>query len=229
MSPRTPSSRPAVIYAFAGAAALAMAAIGAHRTVTRSPLDASAYHARVKRVIQAIPYRLGRWEGQDVPVPAAAVALLRPNVLVGRTYRSTDGRSEVTLVIVQCQDARDLAGHYPPICYPARGWVPQSTEEGLALPGLGVAPISRYTFVRSTDVQNTGLVVFNALILPGSGPVRSMFDVREAAGNPQARTFGAAEIQIVLRADLNDTEQSDIVRELLTQIEPVVRELADPR
>lgn len=229
MTPRTTFSRPSIVYAFAGAALAIMMLVGAHRVATRSPVDASAYHARVKALIEAIPYRLGRWEGEDVAVPPAAVALLRPNVLLGRTYRTSQDRATVSLVVLQCHDARDLAGHYPPICYPARGWVPSLTQEGLTLPSVPVAPLARYSFVRPTEIQNTGLVVYNVLILPGIGPVDSMFDVREAAGNPQSRTFGAAEIQMVVPADLSESEQTAIVRELLTELDPVVRAITDSR
>jgi hypothetical protein len=216
-----------MIYAAAGVALAIMACIAGARIATRSPIDASPYHARVKAVIQAIPYRLARWEGEDIPVPPAAVALLRPNVLLGRQYRSERDRVQVSLVVVQCQDARDLAGHYPPICYPARGWHAASAQEGITLPGCTIGPIARYAFSRPADIHSTGLVVYNVLILPGIGPVRSMFDVREAAGNPQARAFGAAEIQMLVPADLMDSEQAGIVAELLSELQPVVQALTD--
>src|ERR1043166_1141556 len=73
------------------------------------PRDAEPFHQRAKGAIESIPYQLGGWCGQDEAIPPAATHLLRPNVILSRTYVDP-GRMDrqAGLLIVQCTDSRDM-------------------------------------------------------------------------------------------------------------------------
>lgn len=211
------------LMAYAGAGLTTLLGIGAHRLATRTTDDAAAYHTRVKAVVEALPVRVGDWAGEDVSVPSSATALLRPNALKARSYRRSTDNVVVTLVVVQCEDTRDMAGHYPPICFPANGWKALDTQLLHDMGGEGSQlPVTRYVFERASVFERSERYVFNLLLLPIQGAVNDMPDVRKAAANPQARMRGAAQIQIMLSGSVTETDQLDIVREFVRAVRPVI-------
>jgi EpsI family protein len=201
-----------------------LAGVGVHRVTTRTFSDATAYHVKVKEAVDAIPFRVGDWVGEDVPIPTAATALLKPNALLARTYRRSDDGRAVSLAVVQCEDTRDMAGHYPPICFRAHGWSPLGSERirNLNVEGLTL-PVTLYLFERASAFETTQRSVYNLLVLPGIGGVDDMPDVRKAAANPLARQRGAAQIQIVLSSEMPQADQREAVREFLTTLAPAIK------
>lgn len=203
--------------------------VGAHRAATRTAVNATAYHARVAAAVSTIPYRFGAWEGEDMPIPPAARALLRPNALLGRSYRNASTGEVIQLVVVQCMDSRDMAGHYPPVCYRAHGWTmvhddPAEEETTVTVDGV---LMSRYLFERQVLFDITRRVIYNALILPDRGPVADMKAVRQAAGSPQIRLRGAAQIQILMDSDIPRDRQEKILDEFLTTISNVFKTIVE--
>ena len=56
------------------------------RWLLRQPsADAAPYHARVQQEAARIPLHFKDWLGSDVPVPPAAVQMLKPNVILSAT------------------------------------------------------------------------------------------------------------------------------------------------
>ena len=205
---------------------LFLTGVGAHRIATRTPIDSTAYHARVKASVESIDFIVGEWAGEKMDVPPSAVALLRPNGLVGRSYRNQSGDRVITLAVVQCRDTRDMTGHYPPVCYPANGWkLLQFDSYVVSLDDETILPVTRYLFDRSTALETVQRWVHNLLILPIEGGVMDMDEVREAASNHQDRQRGAAQIQLVLSGDVLEADQKRFVLQFLTELEPVVNEI----
>ncbi len=51
------------------------------------PAEAKAYMAACREAAEDLPYMLpGGWIGQDAPVPTVVDEILRPNVLVSRSF-----------------------------------------------------------------------------------------------------------------------------------------------
>ncbi|MGA3067341.1 MAG: exosortase-associated EpsI family protein, partial [Tepidisphaeraceae bacterium] len=168
-----------------------------------------AYQAASRKAIDAIPLTLvgptgNIWTGSDTPVAAAATELLRPNTILSRDYvRQDDNGIVATLLIVDCNDARDLQGHYPPRCYPAQGEKTEgSRQRTWHLKGMDINGME-YEFARGDlgDEQ----VVYNFFItphVPGGVSVshkeldgvicRDMDDVYTAGEDYQRRYCGAA-------------------------------------
>jgi hypothetical protein len=189
------------------------------------PKDADGYHAAVKRQAEAIPLSMGTWRGVDLKPAPAAVALLRPNVILHRRYtdnRPTDTRPPVDFLFVQCRDARDMQGHYPPVCYPAHGYTKLSDEPAEWRVGDRTIVGMEYAYSRTEDGVPTSCVVSNLLILPTGKYAQGMTEVREAAADYLRQFYGAAQVQVVMDARVAREERDTIVREFLAGILPVL-------
>ncbi|MDY7108295.1 MAG: exosortase-associated EpsI family protein, partial [Planctomycetota bacterium] len=84
--------------------------------------SAAARRVEIAAAMEGVPFFVGDWVGEDEAVPREAQKLLRPNAILSRRYRRPGG-TWLHLLVVHCSDARDMLGHYPPICYPSAGWV----------------------------------------------------------------------------------------------------------
>ncbi len=101
---------------------LLLAAYQARGLFRPPPPGAGHYLHRLRQLAKTVPHNFGPWRGRDVPLPRAAVSLLRPNVDMCRQFTNIKTGQHVTLMIIDCSDTRHLAGHYPPNCYPGNGW-----------------------------------------------------------------------------------------------------------
>jgi len=184
------------------------------------PSDAQPYHARVLAAATAMATPDG-WTYTDLDIPKAAVALLKPNAQICRQY-STPTRT-FQFLLIQCSDARDMGGHYPPICYPGSGWVPVGEKKGRAMEWtIGDKTIIgvEYEFTGNHDGQTITRTVDDLLILPrepdGPNPyVLSIDDVREAAADYRRQFYGAAQIQFIFDGAVPENERREIFTQLI--------------
>ena len=204
------------------------------------PADADPYHARVRAALDKdtglVPRRIEPyWVGTDSDLHPAAVKLLRPNATLSREYRDTRTtnyyRSPVTLMIVQCRDTRDMAGHYPPICYPANGYTsiagtddkPGEVRDwyinGIHIPGM------EYRYATTRRGATERVAICNFMIVPGKGIVRDMDGIRKAAEDYQQRYFGAAQFWVVMDANLPAEQRNEIFEQLISPNVPVIQTL----
>ena len=195
--------------------------------------DAVPFHAAAAEVIRDVPIKFGGWEGVDVPIPTSAQALLKPNAMLSRSYVNKATNDQASVVVVQCRDTRDMAGHYPPNCYPGQGWAESADRKLLQLTIDGrVIEVTRYQFKRSGFDAERTLVVYNFFALPGRGLPTDMDAIRRGAADYAGRPFGAAQFQVVLSAPnnrYNIEQEIAIVQSLLTPLKPVVDLLSDPK
>jgi hypothetical protein len=185
--------------------------------------NAADYHARVRALADHLPYRIGNWVGSDVTPPQSAVTLLRPNLLLGRDFKNAETGENATLMIVQCQDARDMSGHWPPVCYPAHGWTLRDTEQReILVAGLPV-PVMIYRFTIESIDQYSEIVIYNFFVRP-DGAVESGRDgVRRAAEDPRLKIFGAAQFQIAFGASMDSDRRDEIFGLLVAGAFPVLQ------
>lgn len=214
--------------ALAGLLLLGMAAVNFSFPTAE---DAEAYHARILELTAEAPAAFDGWSSHPVEIPPSAVELLRPNAILSRQFRHPGQRVEASLLIVQCRDARDLSGHWPPNCYKANGYTAVAADpvtwtiDGTEFPGID------YIFEIDTAGKRSRIVVSNFMILPGVGYVRDMHDVREAGADHRRRYFGAAQLQVVTDAGLSEDHRRRVVSELITPHMPIIRgirQLPDP-
>lgn len=187
---------------------------------SKDPAAIEAYHASVKSVASEFPVNSGVWTGHDVDLPPSAIKLLRPNAIVARQYRTeARGGASATLMVVQCEDIRDMQGHYPPNCYPAHGWDAGPVTEGAR---VGELPASRYEFSRMVGNQAAAMTVYNLFVMPTGDVTGSMDAVRKAGADYGLRPYGAAQLQILIGGDVDESEHQWILDEMRAIAEPVL-------
>jgi hypothetical protein len=170
--------------------------------VFRTPVQADAYHKRIAAIAGATAEHFGTWVSVDAPVPEAAVTMLRPNITVSRRYTNVATGESATLLLVQCRDARDIFGHYPPVCYVAHGFrivesVPRDWQfDGLSIHGM------QYTFSSTQPEELTSMIIYDFMILPNGTTCRDMEGVYASARDPRRRRLGAAQMQVLLDASV---------------------------
>ncbi len=121
--------------------------------------DASAYHARVRASVDLLPDQIGDWLGSDAPLPRPAAKLLKPNAIKARRFVNFSTRERASLAIIQCGDTRDMRAHYPPVCYPARGWTLSSTRQSDFKAGGIKIPATVYRFTMKEGERYASIVV----------------------------------------------------------------------
>lgn len=184
------------------------------------PADAGPYHAALLDLRDDTPLAFGDWTGRDENVADAAVQLLNPNMIISRRFQNERTRERASLLIVQCKDARDLNGHWPPNCYPAAGFIASRSEPQRWTMGDRVLDGREYVFGRD-NVEET-MVVSNFLVIPDGQVSADMGDVVEAAGNYGLRYFGAAQVQVLTDAGMGEDRRREVVEEFLAAYRPLI-------
>lgn len=187
-----------------------------------SPANAEPYHDHVREALKAFSPRSGPWLGVDSPVTPGAVALLRPNITLARSYTNINSAHKASLLLVQCRDARDLIGHYPPICYQAAGWSMVSAKRVDWTVNNTTFHGTMYEFASSRLAGKSSMNIFNVMILPNGRTAPDMDGVYTIARDRKMRYFGAAQLQILSNTDLPDNVHHDVIDNLLQSAAPVI-------
>ncbi len=207
-------------------ALITMVVIGVLRVDPGNKVEVDAYHERVAQVINEMPVDFNGWVGQQVPLPQSAIKLLDPNALVARQYFNAEKNLTATLLIVQCRDTRDMAGHYPPQCYPASGWM--EFEENLAqMYSLEDYTLRKYRYHRITGQMERDITVYSLFALPTGELTTSMRDVRRLGANYDYRKYGAAQLQVVIGGDVDPTDHDWILNEMIQIARPSIEMVLD--
>jgi len=182
--------------------------------------DSTEYLNRVRAAAASIPMRIGAWEGKDTPVEESAVRLLHPNVMFSREYFNVRTHLTANLLFVDCQDARDLEGHYPPVCYPSQGWSLQTADAtDWKLPDMTIHGME-YMFVGGTFDSDSSIIVDDFMLIPGRGSARDMDAINAAARDLSRRFYGAAHLQVCFSADTPTDMRRRAFTELIGGAEP---------
>jgi len=208
---------------YAATVLILLALLGDKAFLRMSPVQTEDYHAAVKSAVQALPLVTGPWVGMDAPVPEAAVQMLHPNIILSRRYQNLSTNESVTVLLVHVRDARDVLGHYPPICYPGQGWKTQSGTPCDWQSGAMLVRGTEYEFGRDRLEGGSRLYVDNFLILAGGETCRDMDAVERAAQDRQRKFFGAGQMQFVHDARTSPQRRREIVEEFLKASEPALQ------
>lgn len=185
--------------------------------------------AHTERIIAAIdtaPWVVGRWIGRGVAVPPAAWEILKPSAILSRHYIAAMGddqqsgvRSEVTFTVIHCNDMRDMNGHYPPICYPAHGWLPDDADirpVNWVSETLGDQTIMHYRFRRSTAGNLVNhLHVLNFFIMPDGRITPDLEALRSLTRRRSQSLRGVAQVQLVYGGSMDGEQALQALTELV--------------
>lgn len=207
-------------------ALLLCAMLGMGMLDTLRPAGVEPYFEDVAASIDAMPNKIGDFIGTPVDVTPSAIRLLRPNRLLQRAYLDPWTGRGLTLLVVHCGNVRDMAGHYPPNCYPAHGWRMERTEDaGVTIAG-SPAPAVLYEFSQRVGVTDSRMHVLNFFVLPSrrAGVVADISAVDSARGARRTAGLGAAQVQMVA-TDRELLMDPEVVAAFMQAIEPVVTEI----
>ncbi|HTW94023.1 MAG TPA: hypothetical protein VMD30_04455 [Tepidisphaeraceae bacterium] len=199
------------------------------------PQDAAPFHARAAAAIASIPSRLDSslWTGQDIPIPTPAVELLHPNARLSADYTELQGDQLVQgqVLLIQCKDAVDMQGHYPPHCYPANGGsqlLPAHRRTWTV--GNLVIPGTEYFFARPAGPIDVRQWIYNFFIIPRIPGLKSSMvgiypdieAVYQSGGSYQRHYFGAAQFQFIFNENVPQQERDRFMIDFLTPNLPVI-------
>ena len=203
------------------ATAIVLLALLGDRALLRSaPAHAEGYHNAVQAAARELPAVCNSWLGVEVPVPQAAVKMLHPNVIISRRFHNISTDETVTMLLVHVKDARDVLGHYPPVCYTGQGWTLESARPVEWSGEQRVVQGTQYEFRRERDHVGTRLVVDNFFVMRGGAICRDMDAVEAAAQDRQRKFFGAAQVQFVHPGSVSPQRRRQVVQEFIRFMEP---------
>lgn len=196
----------------------------------RAEMDAQAVQrqAEIAVTLASVPFIIDGWIGADTPVPPEAQKLLRPNAMMSRTYAQT-GRPRIHVLVVHCSDARDMIGHYPPICYPSAGWLDMPVVNN-AFSEIEVSgqrlPVRQYLYrrVRENGAEDR-IRIFNAFVLPDGTVTRDIDDINEQSERLAVSVQGVAQIQLIAGASTDFEEAAKAAGDLLSGMPELLNSL----
>ncbi len=218
------------ILAAALSGALLVVAILAGGLTSRDVPGTDAFHARIRDAVRSVPMVIGDWVGEDAEPEPAAIEILAPVVIMQRLYRNAHTGETISLLLIYCDDTRNLMGHYPPACYPnARGWsLVHSVPEPVEMLQRD-HPATNYAFSRVVEGVERDLSVLNFMVSPS--PEAPMLPDMDALTRAEPTRFtpglGAGQVQILGLDSLQVESREAAKREFLRAIEPVIRVIAE--
>ncbi len=173
----------------------------------------------IAAAIEAVPHLIGPWTGVEAPVPPEAQELLRPNAIFSRTY-VRPGSPRMHVLLVHCGDARDMIGHYPPVCYPKSGWQYETHKGAVGYDELHVdgrtLPVSVYRFRRIRDQgAEESIQIFNAFVLPDGTVTPSIDDINRQSERLTVSVQGVAQLQVITADRVERGDALDAAGEIL--------------
>src|ERR1700677_3493574 len=196
------------------------------------PTEAAPHLQRCADAIRAFPYvietAIGSWTGKDTEMPVPAIQLLRPNAILSRRYSNEERNQVVDFLIVDCADARDLQGHYPPNCYPAQGESELMDERKTRiwhLPHMDVTGME-YNFA-AKSLTDSEQVVYNFFVMPLVPALTvshkeldgkicpDISSVYTSGEDYQRRYYGEAEFQLVTGPQMKSQASAEALIDLL--------------
>ena len=196
-------------------AAALLVGFGITTAMRPKPEDASAYREMASQAVMSFPKQIGDWHSRPQQVPAAAKKLLNTNDIVSRTYYNPKTGLSAALLLIYTSDARDMLGHYPPVCYPANGYKQVSASNIDWHAGKLQMTGKDYTFSRNQQNQQVRMNVANFILLPSGRIARDMSELDKVASDYTRHFYGAAQLQLITSPDINDQQRQQIFDQLI--------------
>ncbi|HEY0008374.1 MAG TPA: hypothetical protein VGB55_06600 [Tepidisphaeraceae bacterium] len=200
--------------------------------------DIEPFHVKAALAVERIPLVIAPWMGQEIPLTEDERRILSPNAY--RCIKFVDTRAaalddpsrQVLLMVAQCRRAGQMNGHYPPECYPSRGYMPVGSDQrrswvvnGTVIDGM------EYAYERREAGRAVRTSVYNFMVLPNQGIRADMKAINESAEDYQQRYYGAAQFQVVFAGALAEAgsrgERDKIFAELMNPCLGVIQTLSE--
>ena len=192
---------------------------------------ADAQKSRIAAALSEAPYFInGKWVGEDArdKIPREAQQLLRPNAILSRSY-AAPGEPTMHILVIHCGDARDMIGHYPPVCYPSSGWMsrdPQAADRVLRVLDQEF-PMREYCFSRARHLAGEDSIrIFNTFVLPDGLVTPKIEAINRQSERLAVTKRGVAQVQVIMMATVPVEQAQAAAAELLNGMSEMFQTLA---
>ncbi|HTL30735.1 MAG TPA: exosortase-associated EpsI family protein [Tepidisphaeraceae bacterium] len=203
-----------------------LAAFGAHHYLTvRPPVGAEHYFARIRDTADHLPRQIGSWIGQDIPMPPQAVSTLKPNMAISRNYTNVETGAVAGFLLIHCQDAHHMVGHFPSRCYPSQGWTPVSSQPRDWVADDFHMTGTEYVFEKDElgiESSSQTVVVANCLFRPGHQVLRDINGLVRSIVGARGTGTGAAQLQIYYDSSVPKEQRDAAIVSLLRGCRPAI-------
>jgi exosortase len=176
---------------------------------------------RASHLLERIPYRLDRWVGEDVPLPAHQRDVLQPDLLLHRRYCNLDDGQAIVLIVVFHADGRSHAGHLAPRCYAAHGWTLDHDGRRECPVGRSNTAVTSYEFSR-TSAGSTDRLTVAELIHWDRRPTQR----RSWWPSPSPSRSSLTRIQVLNDGRLSESDRNGFLSRVEEIVAPYLR--SDP-
>lgn len=169
--------------------------------------------------LSEFPTKIGGWVGRDVPISESILRVAANDDFMNRLYVNETENQWANVYIAYTATPRTMLGHRPSVCYPAGGWVHDSTREAELVSNAGInvpclvhrfhkpSPSYEETVVLNFYIVN-GRLTSDESVFSGLG-----FRTPNIAGDP-ARYAAQVQISSILEYSVRAAAQ-DMVEKML--------------
>jgi hypothetical protein len=184
--------------------------------------------------LSAFPSKIGNWIGMELPIPTTTKEYMEKNFaddFLSRRYVNTTANAWADVYVVYCSSRPGgILGHQPRVCYPAHGWLNDSTETSQFTSRIGQqVRCLIHRFHRPAPAYDQ-TVVLNFYVLNGritaneddfSGPLGRRINI---AGDP-ARYVAQVQISSVMENSIRTAakDMTDLILDFLPDPDGRVR------
>lgn len=87
--------------------------------------------------LRTFPTEIGNWTGKDVPIPENIQRVAAVDDFLSRLYINRTTNQWANVYVPYTARPRTMLGHRPQVCYPAGGWIHDSTEPSEVISSSG--------------------------------------------------------------------------------------------
>ena len=78
--------------------------------------------------LNEFPLEVGQWSGSEVPIPVNIQKIAKNDDFLSRLYINQTTNQWVNIYVAYTARPGTMLGHRPQVCYPANGWIHDSTD-----------------------------------------------------------------------------------------------------
>ena len=139
--------------------------------------DPGDFAVDLNHVDHGVPFKLGKWQGEDRPLDENIVEATDTDQHVNRIYREEGTTRAVNLFVAFGTRMRDMVPHRPQVCYPGGGWNHVYTHEReIETPDGQIVPCQIHNFKKGVfDLRKRWVLNYYLLsgrYLPDVGKLR---------------------------------------------------------
>ena len=176
--------------------------------------------------LSAFPSQVGNWAGKDLLIPNTTKEYMEKHFaddFLSRRYINTAANTWADVYIVYCSSRPGgMLGHQPRVCYPAHGWIHDSTEQSQFTSRAGrQIPCLVHRFHKPAPMYDQTIVlnfyILNGRITTGEKNFSGLLGRRPNIAGDPARYVAQVQISSVLENSIRQTarDMADLILDFL--------------